>query len=362
MTATATIGANRLLGQSLSAAQQPETQRGRDLVAGMVPSYKWGRGSRLRVEDAVWNSLPLAKLGERGKRSPKKLEWAYQASLQSLQSKANQLRRFAGALARMNTEDRSAGQGPSQRFRKRILRERWRLFVENFDCPTPRFRVCTQDISRLSPAECYEVFAQAARRQVSTLVSALFDMLEDGVKKGLVGRIEWTTPQTCRFNFFREVVISNEDVRKELRDGKVVWTGTHTYRHAVHLHEVTEAVKHPQRPEGLFVPERVGSAMHLVPRWLRPHLCWVTGTQVRDRVVERDLRTEKWEYADPSPRAYEQELRRRDPAIVFEGGFVLTGWGVLDKNREAASPLRARGMRPDAPWWVRLLALVGLGR
>ena len=91
-------------------------------------------------------------------------------------------------------------------------------------------------------------------------------------------------------------------MRKELRDGKVVWTGTHTYRHAVHLHEVTEAAKHLHKPEGLFVPERVGSAMHLVPRWLRPHLCWVTGTQVRERVVERDLRTEKWEYADPSRR------------------------------------------------------------
>jgi hypothetical protein len=314
------------------------------------------------VENAVWNSLPLARLGERGKFSPKKLERAYQASLQSLQSRANQLRRFASALAQMNTEDRATGQGPPQRFRKRVLRERWRLFVENFGCPTPRFSACTQDISGLSPAECYEVFAEDIRRHASTLVAALFDMLEDGVKKGLVGRIEWTRPHTCRFNFFREVVIANEDVRKELRDGKVVWTGTHTYRHAVHLHEVTEARKHPHKPEGLFVPERVGSAMHLVPRWLRPHLCWVTGTQVRERIIERDLKTESWEYADPSPRAYERELRRRDPAIVFEGGFVLCGWGISDKNREAESPLQAGGMRPDASWWERLLGALGIGR
>jgi hypothetical protein len=314
------------------------------------------------LEDGVWNSLPLARLDEQGKCSRKKLERSYQASLQSLQSKANQFRRFASALARMNTEYRAVSQGPPQRFRKRVSRERWRLFAANFACPTPRFSGCTQDLSELSPAECYELFAEDIRRHVSTLISALLEMLEDGVQKGVLGRIEWTTPQTCRFNFFREVVVANEDVRKELRDGKVVWTGTHTYRHAVHLHEVTEAVKHPHRPEGLFVPERVGSAMHLVPRWLRPHLCWVTGTQVRERVVECDLRTEKWEYADPSRRAYEQELRRRDPAIVLEGGFVLTGWGVLDEGREAASPLRARGMRPDASWWDRLLGALGIGR
>jgi hypothetical protein len=314
------------------------------------------------VEDAVWNNLPLAKLGERRELSPKKLERSYQASLQSLQSRADQFRRFASALARMSTEYRAASHGPPQQFRKRVLRERWRLFAANFACPTPRFSGCTQDLSGRSPAECYEVFAEDIRRHVSTLISALFEMLEDGVQKGVLGRIEWTTPETCRFNFFREVVVANEDVRKELRGGKVVWTGTHTYRHAVHLHEVTEAVKHPHPPEGLFVPERVGSAMHLVPRWLRPHLCWVTGTQVRERIIERDLKTESWEYADPSPRAYEQELRRRDPAIVLEGGFVLTGWGVLDKGGEAASPLRARGMRPDASWWERLLGALGIRR
>src|SRR5262249_9992907 len=267
-----------------------------------------------------------------------------------------QLRQFLESLARMNKEWRPAVAGVPAVLRRRTLRQCRRQYVEKLACRTPHLKPLPANLNQLPPAECYEVIAALCREGIAELVASLVSMLDSGVAQGLLGRITWTGPRTCSYTFGRWVIVV-EDVKKELRNGSETGARRNPYRHAEHLHEVIGATENRDIPPGLYIPQRVGEGLHMVPGWLRPHLRIITGTQTRERIVERDTHSERWQHTTPRPRVVERTSRRWDPAIVL-GEVVLSGWGLLDSRREAESPVAPQG-RPlgGEPWWKRLLSL-----
>src|SRR5262245_59322695 len=152
-------------------------------------------------------------------------------------------------------------------YRRRTMRQCRRQFVEKLACPAPCLKPLPANFN-------HEVIAAVCREGIAELVASLIAMLDSGVEQGLLGRITWTGPRTCSYTFGRWVIVI-DDVKKEPRNGNEVWTGVNTYRHAEHRHDVIGAVEHRGIPTGLFVPQRVGEGLHLVPGWLRPHLCTV---------------------------------------------------------------------------------------
>lgn len=305
-----------------------------------------------RLEKALWNKLAFAKRGAAGYRSLEEMYEGYLAARKTVADKAGQLRRLFEAIARMNLEYRPLGSFVPEALRRRTVKARTDALVRRMGYKPPALARATLYDLRQSPADCYAVWSREVRGFIGDVVAALYAALDRCVEQEIVGRITWTEPTSCSFTFFREVVVCHDDVRFERRSGNEVWTGTHTYRHAVHRHEVINAKEHQTRPKDLFLPQRVGDAWGLIPAWLRPHLRFVTGTQTRERIVERDLGTETWEHTD-------RTLLARDPAIVLDG-YVLTGWGTLDRRREAEAGTGRREPVPKRSAWRRLLSLLGM--
>ncbi|HYT93869.1 MAG TPA: hypothetical protein VEL76_34435 [Gemmataceae bacterium] len=320
-------------------------------VASVAAELRPKPAHAARLEESLWNRLSFAKRGASGYPSHEEMYDGYLTVLTTVADKGDQLWRFFEGLARMNVEYRSLGKLVPNTLRRRTLKARTDALVKRMGYEPSG--ICTEDgyNPRLPLEDCYSNWAQAIRGNIAALVLALYATLDRCVEQEIVGRITWSAPTSCSFTFFREVVVCHDDVRSEWRNGNEVWTGTHTYRHAVHRHEVIEAKEHQGRPRDFFLPQRVGEAWGLVPAWLRPHLRFVTGTQTKERIIERDLGTEAWEHT-------ERDLNALDPAVVLDGGYVLTGWGVLDQKREAGEAPWQSEPTPKRSAWRRLLSFL----
>lgn len=200
----------------------------------------------------------------------------------------------------------------------------------------------------LSHTEVSEQYRQSLESNVDRLVSDFFIALDRLVDQQVAGVVEWTSKSTCCYHFFREVVIREQtdtyvDVnvrgRRQSEESHTGWmgsqdvthSGTHTHRIARHEHHTIDAFHTSIDNSTVVMPQSVAALCSGIPKWLEPVVRVIDGKLVRELIIERDQKTEKWEQHETR----DVPVFDCEPAVVIDR-VVLTGWGPTEINRELA--------------------------
>ncbi len=185
----------------------------------------------------------------------------------------------------------------------------------------------------------------ALRASAEELVLATLEMLDRLVSMQMVGLRIWTSDTSCRFHFFRHVVIeeAKETRRTKQQSSRIVTeratpqreiNTVHrterdfelTHRHSRQIHEVVLAKNHALPARHVRRPDRVNNLLEAMPAFMRPHGRIITGQEVHRTIIEQDLRKESSTEVEEKAEIKRIVLYRPDPAVVF-CHYVLTGWG-----------------------------------
>jgi hypothetical protein len=159
-------------------------------------------------------------------------------------------------------------------------------------------------------------------RKAAALAAWFAHQLQAGVTDATptVGLIEFSRkdPTVCHYGFPRySAVESAYDV-----PGATAFTRT---RYAeFHLHDLIEIVRHAYPFRSVKAPPRVRSVAEAVPDFLQPHVFAITGQQIRELVLRKEIGRDTWWEPKPVRRF------RPDPALVL-GPYVLAGWSEDEK-------------------------------
>ncbi len=172
---------------------------------------------------------------------------------------------------------------------------------------------------------------------VGGIVNDTLQGLDQLVSSQQVGVIDWLTGDVCRYHFVRAVIVQSTgpSVTTRSDNGHTLRETTkqtilETHRAALHTHELVNARKHRLPALEVPKPRGVHELISTIPVWLQPYIRVVAGDQIRESVIERDLRT------DTREQTTERVLFSRDPAVVL-GRYVLAGW--TDRDIEHAMTL-----------------------
>ncbi len=142
----------------------------------------------------------------------------------------------------------------------------------------------------------------------------------------------------CQYCFFRRQVRSSHvstsfenhwdwDIERRVVTGK---TTMHLYCHEHHL---IDAQQCPPDAAGIPIPEKLDQLLAETPAWIFDYLKLITGTMIKENVVEEVESEETWQQVEEIPRMH------FDPALVI-GPFVLLAWGPRDEERLKLVPPR----------------------
>ena len=244
-----------------------------------------------------------------------------------------------------------------------------------------------------------ETFQAAMETAVAQFAQEFFAMLARGVDRQLFGLVEWLPHQCCRYHFFRQVLIQESRVQSNVAQAtffsgtrsrdpftgeRIIGKRTHHTEHrgqhhrrlARHQHDVMNAVRTSIGNSRVVMPPAVVHLIESIPVWLRPLVQVIDGEIFRERIVERNLRTEHWSEVDVRDEPItirDEPLFGREPGVII-GPYVLTGWGPQEveaelERRRQAEEQAAKQARVAAAGWQAplyfgaavLLTLITLG-
>lgn len=275
----------------------------------------------------------------------------YDSDRQQLSGWRSEMRRLLDALATASFELRATeGSAPTET--ERILAARKETAREKFAFPPSGLdKTLSAELLLTPPSAVHGALVRELRTQLKQFADHVFATLDRLVDDKAVGLIEWLSDSLCRFHFFRDVVVHNsetsnlDEVRAVITDktsGRLMTqvseirnqAGTNVYRLARHEHDLMNAVRESIDETTLIIPRAIEAVIAEIPDWLLDMSGIISGDCVRERIIERDLRTDAWE-------STEQEVVRVyfDPAVTV-GDYVLIGWGEADIHREKQTQLR----------------------
>lgn len=198
----------------------------------------------------------------------------------------------------------------------------------------------------------------ALTQSVAEFSAQFLGLLANLVDRQLFGLVEWLPNHCCSYHFFKQVVIQENDGASERvltetffdqiteRDSdtgrqiigkqqveRTHGQGRHEHRLARHQHEVMNAVRTSILNSQVVMPPVVQELVKVVPDWLDDFVYVIDGDIFRERIIEQDIRAEKW--ADVQ--VYDEPIIGCEPGVII-GPYVLTGWGP----REVAAELERK--------------------
>ena len=188
------------------------------------------------------------------------------------------------------------------------------------------------------------ILREDLERGLKTIATRFIKALERAIEYQLFGRIERVGRSGCRLLFFKDVIIqtgvtstgaiafdtirfSPESGLREAEYHRQI-RGVHEYRKALHSYELMDVKCYSFPGPEVPLPPQVSTLLDSIAPWLRPLIKYVTGTQIRARVLERDTVQKEW-----SETQVERVTYKGDPAITLFD-YILTGW--TDSEQKAA--------------------------
>jgi hypothetical protein len=295
----------------------------------------------------LWPRLHFSRWDDRGVDAKGPIVESYSASLQQLQRFHEDVWNLTRAICEANVEFRTLS-GPAHEDAKRQAMERAldEMLQRARPAVAPHVKnvVTAELIAEHTPEQLLIRLREALNEAVTDFAKSFESTLETLVDRQLCGLIEWTGSQTCRYHFFRRLVLqshhgqtSSRGAVQRDRRSPTGWSqtvtetdhGQHVIRRARHEHHVMHAFHTAIGNSKVVVPDWARRLLNSIPQWLRPFTRIVDGDLVRERIFEQDLKKETWQSTrvrHESAPAQDQPVFGWEPAIII-GGFVLTGWG-----------------------------------
>ena len=302
---------------------------------------------RQRIDTAVerlWQELPYASLADDCcDRSV--LVRCYTDSLNQLHTQHQAVERLFAAMCDINLEFQTIGPHHADRQRTALrATQRERLARGGFP-PFLDDGTLTAQLAAQPPELIRLQLTESLRHLTTRLVRDVFAALDRFVAGEVVGLIEWCGEDTCLFHYFTESVTQQETGRRQKRGRKRerwiddetievtqnvthVTTGEDRHRRARHEHHLMDAHACAPGAETRPVPEPAWRLVQAIPGWLQPLVRIVEGDCIRERIIERELRSDTWRTEREDRVTY-----HIDPAIVLDR-YVLTGWGAAAIQQE----------------------------
>jgi hypothetical protein len=294
-----------------------------------------------QLEDTLFAILPFAHIRKDDREKKEVLARAAAESADRLRQCVKETEIFFRALVTCAIEVRDC-KSPTERLRLKQLKEK-ELLADMPRLRPPLFMPILLHIMANGKPSTVEMYYDIGLKfAIGELIQDILDGLERLVSTQLVGKIKWYSPQVCEYDFYRAVVVQSlgesSTTRRE-EGSKVIDTTTRTvtdnHRVAIHSHEVINAKKLALPAEKILRPQSVSTLIESIPIWLKHSVRVVAGDQIRETIVERELRTVSRE--DRSERVVatrsEDTIYRWDPALVL-GPYVLAGWTDADVAAE----------------------------
>jgi hypothetical protein len=349
--------ASMLNGNTTAVARPPIPEsvsirlRGREypLAEGVPPQPVSDPAERQRDSDLVdrlWSELPLQSL-EAASADRTEVVKRYTESLAWLRERQREVERLFALMCRINLQFRARGRlhedlrDEALRAKEQEMLARGRFF------PVLDDGTLTAELAAEPPELIRLRLTESLRAITASLVREIFAALDRFVGAETVGLIDWfgDAEDVCKFHFFSETVVQvqkrHRKFRGRERDGQQVddetvevlqnvthkMDGVNLHCHARHEHHLMNAKAHPPGAQLHAVPASARQLIDAIPGWLQPLVRIVEGDRIRERIIERDVRSDKW-------RKKQQETVRRlehvqydnDPAVTLDC-YVLTGWG-----------------------------------
>jgi hypothetical protein len=293
--------------------------------------------------DRLWQELPFASLApECADRS--EIVKRYTDSIVRLHEQHRAIDRLFATMCRVNLEFQTIGplhadqRHKAVRAKEREMLERGR-FKPFLDDGTLTAQLAAQ------PPELIRLrLTESLRKLATKLVREVFAALDRFASGQTVGLIEWFGDDACLFHFFSETVVQQETGQHQKRGRKRrrridrgtmevtqtvthVTEGTNVHRHARHEHHLMCAKACRPGEQVRPVPEPAWRLVQAIPPWLQPQVRIVEGDCIRERIIEREVRTDPWRKEQKETIRELQSVHYHvDPAITLDC-YVLTGWG-----------------------------------
>lgn len=332
------------------------------------------------LSELLWQRLPWRKplSVDRDRRT---LVEAYVGSVAELDQCRNQVVEMIRAACEANIEFRQATGETYAAGRDAALRTKLDAMLKSAIPLVEPIRNVADATNVSQPVESLRATFQAAlETAVDELVRKFFAMLATFVDRKLFGLVEWLPNQCCRYHFFRQVIVQENDgqfveTREVLFDdppegdsesGNLIIgrrthrsgvRGRHFHRLARHRHDLMNTVRTTIGNSRVLMPPPVERLIAAVPDWLRPLVRIIDGEIFRERIIEQDLKTEDWAdvsvshekitrsggstavrdesigFLDESIASHDESTFGPDPGVAI-GPYVLVGWGPREVEVE----------------------------
>jgi len=197
--------------------------------------------------------------------------------------------------------------------------------------------------------QVHKQLQRSLQQTAHRMVQSVFDAMDRLVDRSVLGLIEWTSEEVCKFHFFREKShyqrtkrTSHNQNRREYDAEEDTWEveevsvtetreqeQTSRFRHE---HQVMDARRLAHDSTRVAVPIAIQPIVHKLPNWLTPETSIVTGDLFCEEVIEQPRRKRQWLKEILKKHKVRVEY---DPAIVIDR-FVLTGWGEQEMLAEVS--------------------------
>ncbi|HLC99773.1 MAG TPA: hypothetical protein VJC11_02305 [Patescibacteria group bacterium] len=205
------------------------------------------------------------------------------------------------------------------------------------------------NLAAKNPPELLQGLQEEFRNATLRLMRRFALWLHLLVDKNLIGLVEWTADEVCRYHYFRYQHIETSDAKTTAahsfdaslpygeRTEVVITKETTTHRQITrerHIHHIVNARMHTVEQYADPMPSRVKEFRDAIPVWLKHQIAIVDGQITMEEVLRRDLANETVTEVE------QMAVDKYSPAFTLpissKIGFSLAGWSADDLDREAA--------------------------
>lgn len=322
------------------------------------------------IVDRLWSELPFPSL-DAGCDDRTQIVKAYTESIVHLQQRQREVERLFALMCRINLQFRAGTGGRTHEdLRAEALQAKQQEMLRRGRfLPLLDDGTLTAELAAQAPELIRLRLNESLRAIADSFVREIFAALDRFVGGESVGLIDWfgEGEDVCKFHFFSETVVQVEKRRRErrgrerrgrqvddqnvevLQDVTQQTDGVHVHLHARHEHHLMNAKSHAPGAQALVVPESATQLIDVIPDWLRPLVRIVEGDRIRERIIEREVRRDKWQKQNQETiRRVESVHYHIDPAVTFDC-YVLTGWGerAIREEEERRELLRQDQQRAE---------------
>ena len=196
------------------------------------------------------------------------------------------------------------------------------------------------------------VLADDLLARATDLVTDFATAVTTLVEKRQAGTEKWTCADACDFEFFTYRVTAERRAQVRKSTSRADHAAVHrteteferTHKHIRHVHGLIKARRVVVNDPKVSRPDRVQKLIDAMPTWMRAPAYLIVGTQVQERVIEQDVKTEV-RTAMEERVVYDPQ----DPCLAV-AGVVLTGWTAeeIEQDRLREQQVAANKQREAA--------------